>query len=62
MILLVVLGLFFSSCKDKYKPEESFIKIYDDKDGNKNYVPLSMKRTSDDGYLILAHTTVGTFT
>jgi len=54
MILLVVLGLFFSSCKDKYKPEESFIKIYDDKDGNKNYVPLSMKRTSDDGYLILS--------
>jgi len=43
-----------SGCKDKYKPEESFIKVYDEKDINKSYFPLSMHQTSDDGYLILS--------
>ena len=54
LVFVLVFGLVFSSCKDKYKPEESFIKVYDDKDGNRNYFPLSMQQTSDEGYLFLS--------
>src|SRR5690554_1102187 len=54
ILFLLLLGFVLSGCKDKYKPEESFIKVYDNKDGNKNYFPLSIQRTSDDGYLILS--------
>lgn len=54
LLILFVIGMVFTGCKDKYKPEESFIKIYDDKDVNKNYFPLGIERTSDDGYMILS--------
>lgn len=52
-LFILALGLVFSACK-KHKPEESFIKVYHDSDGNKNYFPLSMQSTSDGGYLILS--------
>lgn len=54
--IFLVLGTltFVVGCKKEYKPEESFIKIYDDQDGSKDFHPLSMKRTSDDGFLILS--------
>lgn len=55
LMILIVLGFVFIGCKkDKFEPEESFIKVYNDKDLHKNYFPLSMKRTSDKGYLILS--------
>ena len=54
LMFLLVFGLIFSGCKDKYKPEESFIKVYNDNNGNKSFFPLSIQRTSDEGYLILS--------
>lgn len=54
IMFLMVFGFILSSCKEKFKPDESFIKVYDDKDVNKNYFPLGMKQTSDQGYLILS--------
>lgn len=56
-LLFTCIGLFLlvSSCKkEKYKPELSFVKIYDDQDGNKDYQPLSVKQTSDDGYVVVS--------
>lgn len=54
LILFLAVGILFSACKEKFKPEESFIKVYDDKDGNRDYFPLSMQSTNDGGYLILS--------
>ncbi len=55
ILFLLAFGLVFSGCKkDKFKPEESFIKVYDDKDGNKNYFPLGIHQTSDEGFVILS--------
>lgn len=52
IILAVIL---LSGCKkDDFKPEESFIKIYNDPEGNRNYVPLSIQQTNDQGFLILS--------
>ena len=50
------MALAFSACKKKdYKPEDSFIKIYDDQDGNKHFHPLSITTSaSNDGYIILS--------
>lgn len=54
-MFILAFGLVFSSCKkDKFEPEDSFIKVYNDKDGGRNYFPLSMQRTNDQGYLILS--------
>jgi hypothetical protein len=53
-LFVLAFGFVFTGCKDKYKPEESFIKVYNDKDGNRNYFPLGMQRTNDEGYLILS--------
>lgn len=52
--LLVIIGFVFTGCKDDFKPEDSFIKVYDDQDLNRDYFPLSMYQTSDNGYLILS--------
>lgn len=46
--------LLFFACKKEVKPEDSFIKIYDDQVGSTHYVPLSISKTSDQGYLILS--------
>lgn len=56
LLFMLAFGLIvFTGCKkDKYKPEESFIKVYNDNDGSRNYFPLSMQRTSDEGYLVLS--------
>ena len=53
-LILLAFGFVFTGCKDDFKPEESFIKVYDDSDLNKDYFPLSMKRTSDNGYFVLS--------
>ena len=53
--LLAVILLSFTSCKkDDFREEESFIKIYNDVDGNKKFAPLSIQQTSDQGSLILS--------
>ena len=54
---LFFLGMFSLTnvgCKKKYEPEKSFIKIYDDSNGNRNYFPLSIQQTNDDGFMILS--------
>jgi hypothetical protein len=52
---MIGIAFLFSACnKEKYKPESSFVKIYDDQDGNKSYHPLGVKETSDGGYLVLS--------
>lgn len=51
----VILIFSCTACKkDKSEPNESFIKVYDDLDGNKKYTPLSVVNTADEGYLILS--------
>lgn len=55
LLFLLAFSLIFTGCKkEKFQPEESFIKVYDDNDLSKNYYPLSMAQTSDNGYLILS--------
>lgn len=54
LLLLLAISFVFTGCKDKYKPEESFIKVYDDKDGDRSYFPLGIQETNDGGYLILS--------
>jgi len=54
LIFLLFIGIAITGCKDKFKTEDSFIRIYDDTDVNKNYYPLSIERTSDQGYITLS--------
>lgn len=54
LFLLATTGLI-SSCKKDFKPENTFIKIYDDQDGNKHFHPLSICNASDgNGYIMLS--------
>ena len=54
-LLILFAGLIFTTCKkDKFEVEDSFIKVYNDSDMNKNYFPLSIAQTSDNGYLVLS--------
>lgn len=53
-LIAVVFAFSFQGCKDDFEPEESFIKVYDDQALQNNYFPLSMHRTSDNGYLFLS--------
>jgi hypothetical protein len=55
-LLLLGSALSFSACKKKdAQPEDSFIKIYDDQDGNKHFHPLSITTSpSNDGYIVLS--------
>ena len=54
ILLLIPCVFIFTACKkNEIQAEESFIKIYDQLDGNKKYFPLSMTQTNDEGYLIL---------
>ena len=53
-VFFILFSLVLLGCKEKYKPEESFIKVYDSKDMNKNYFPLGIQETSDGGYMILS--------
>lgn len=54
----VLVGLFagFSACKkDTTKPEDAFIRIYDDQDGNTHFHPLSITQAADgEGFLIVS--------
>lgn len=52
-IIISGLSVFLSACKKDSKPEDSFIKIYDDQNGNKHFYPLSMA-ASGEGYLVLS--------
>lgn len=54
-IFLLFAGLLLVACKkDKFEPEDSFIKVHNDSDLNKSYFPLSIAQTSDNGYLVLS--------
>ena len=54
-LLFIGVVILIAGCKkDDFEPEESYVKIYNDPEGNKNYVPLSIQQTSDQGYLILS--------
>ncbi len=55
-LIFLGLGLNFSSCKKKSKPEEDpFIRVYDDQNGNKHFHPLSISTSaSNDGYLVMS--------
>lgn len=53
-LIALVFAFSFQGCKDDFEPEESFIKVYDDQVLQNNYFPLSMHRTSDNGYLFLS--------
>lgn len=50
MALLTVLG----ACKKEVKPEDAFVKVYNEQGGNTIYNPLSIRKTPDQGYLILS--------
>lgn len=54
---VIFLGLAFSfaGCKKDSKPEDSFIKIYDDQNGNKHFHPLSITTAANnDGYIVMS--------
>ena len=54
-ILFLGLSVGFSGCKKDSKPEDSFIKIYDDQNGNKHFHPLGMTTAeSNDGYIVIS--------
>ncbi|MBC9811298.1 hypothetical protein H9Y05_02305 [Crocinitomicaceae bacterium CZZ-1] len=54
-ILFIGAILVFAGCKkDDFQPEESFVKIYNDSEGNKKYVPLGIQQTTDQGYIVLS--------
>jgi hypothetical protein len=54
-LLFIGIIILLAGCKkDDFKPEENYIKIYNDSEGNKNYVPLSIQQTGDQGYLMLS--------
>lgn len=45
----------FSGCKKDAQPEDAFIKIYDDQNGNKHFHPLGMATSeSNDGYIVVS--------
>lgn len=50
LTLLCVLG----ACKKEVKPEDAFIKVYNEQGGNTIYHPLSIRKTPDQGYLLLS--------
>lgn len=53
LLLGLVLGLF--SCEKPDKSSLPFVKIYDDQNGNRSFLPLSMaKATVDNGYIVLS--------
>ncbi len=55
LLFALAIGLGLTACKkEEYKPEESFIKVYNDSNGNRNYFPLSIQQTSDKGFLMLS--------
>jgi len=55
LLILLVIGGVLTACKKKeFKPEESFIKVYDHADVNRDYFPLGMASTSDGGHLFLS--------
>ncbi|MDF3028906.1 MAG: hypothetical protein K0S23_3213 [Fluviicola sp.] len=54
-VIFLGLGLSFSACKKKSKPEDSFIKVYDDQNGNKHFHPLSITTAANnDGYIVMS--------
>ena len=44
-----------TGCKKESKPEDNFIKVYDDANGNKHFHPLSITTSeSGDGYIVVS--------
>lgn len=54
-LLLLAISVGFSGCKKDSKPEDAFVKIYDDQDGNKHFHPLGITTSeSNDGYIVVS--------
>jgi hypothetical protein len=54
-LLLFGVSISFIGCKKKSKPEDSFIKVYDDQNGNKHFNPLGITTSvSNDGYIVMS--------
>ena len=57
--ILLTIGIL-TNCDIKknkdVKPQEEFLKIYDNQSFSDNYIPLDIKQTSDEGYIVLAKT------
>lgn len=53
-VLMITLLSVFAACKKEVKPEDAFLKVYNEQGGNTIYNPLSIRKTPDQGYLILS--------
>ncbi len=54
-MLFLGIAVPFSGCKKDSKPEDAFIKIYDDQNGNKHFHPLGITTSeSNDGYIVVS--------
>lgn len=54
-IIILGLSISISGCKKDSKPEDAFIKVYDDQNGNTHYHPLSITTSAvDDGFIVLS--------
>jgi hypothetical protein len=53
-VLVITLLTVFAACKKEVKPEDAFVKVYNEQGGNTIYNPLSIRKTPDQGYLILS--------
>lgn len=54
---MIFLGLILplAGCKKDFKPEDAFIKIYDDQNGNKHFHPLGITTSANnDGYIVMS--------
>lgn len=55
--ILLMAGCDIKKNKD-VKPQTEFLKIYDNQSFSDTYLPLDIKQTSDEGYIILAKTRI----
>ena len=64
-LFFVLLLSILSACDIKknkeVKPQEEFLKIYDNQSFSDNYIPLDIKQTSDEGYILLAKTRINSY-
>jgi hypothetical protein len=56
-LIVLVSGCDVKKNKD-VKPQEDFLKIYDDQSFSASYTPIDIQQTSDEGYIILAKTRI----
>ena len=58
----LLVAVLLNSCdikkNNEVKPQEEFLKIYDNQSFSDNYIPLDIKQTADEGYIVLAKTRI----